>query len=98
MPEDVRLIPASTDARVERIVVLPGTTVRPDSVILELSNPDLEQQALAAQMELRRTQAQLANLRVQLESALMTQRSAAAQVETDYLEAKLRAGAHRRVR
>ncbi|MGH9778122.1 MAG: efflux RND transporter periplasmic adaptor subunit [Candidatus Acidiferrales bacterium] len=91
VPEDVRLIPATTDARVERIVVLPGTTVTPDTVILELSNPELGQQALAAQMDLRRAQAQHANLRVQLESALMTQRSAAAQVETDYLEAKLRA-------
>jgi len=91
VPEDVRLIPATTDARVERIVVLPGTTVKADTVILELSNPELEQQALAAQMELRRAQAEHANLRVQLESALMTQRSGAAQVETDYLEAKLRA-------
>ncbi len=91
VPEDVRLIPATTDARVERIVVLPGTTVTADTVILELSNPELEQQALAAQMDLRRALAQHANLRVQLESGLMTQRSAAAQVETDYLEAKLRA-------
>jgi HlyD family secretion protein len=91
VPEDVRLIPATTDARVERIVILPGTTVTPDSVILELSNPELEQQALAAQMDLRRAQAQLANLRVQLESALMTQRSEAARVETEFLEAKLRA-------
>ena len=91
VPEDVRLIPATTDARVERIVVLPGTTVTPDTVILELSNPELEQQALAARMDLRRAQAQHANLRIQLESGLMTQRSAAAQVETDYLEAKLRA-------
>ncbi|MGH2668047.1 MAG: efflux RND transporter periplasmic adaptor subunit, partial [bacterium] len=69
----------------------PGTTVTPDTVILELSNPELQQTALAAQMDLRRAQAQYANLRIQLESALMTQRSAAAQVETDYLEAKLRA-------
>ncbi|HEX9763639.1 MAG TPA: hypothetical protein VGA39_00005, partial [Candidatus Acidoferrales bacterium] len=91
VPEDVRLIPATTDARVERIVVLPGTTVTPDTVILELSNPELQQQALAARMDLRRAQAQHANLRIQLESGLMTQRSAAAQVETDYLEAKLRA-------
>ncbi|MGH9811956.1 MAG: efflux RND transporter periplasmic adaptor subunit [Candidatus Acidiferrales bacterium] len=91
VPEDVRLIPATTDARVERIVVLPGTTVTPDTVILELSNPEVQQQALAAQMDLRRAQAQHANLRIQLESGLMTQRSAAAQVETDYLEAKLRA-------
>lgn len=91
VPEDVRLIPATTDARVERIVVLPGTTVTRDTVILELSNPELEQQALAAQMELRRAQAEYSNLRVQLESALLTQRSEAARVETDYLEAKLRA-------
>src|SRR5215510_14724697 len=46
VPEDVRWIPAQTEGRVERHVILPGTPVKPDSVILELSNPELELQAL----------------------------------------------------
>src|SRR5262249_7307963 len=48
IPEDVRLIPAETDVRVERILVLPGTRVKPDTVIMELSNPQVEQEAISA--------------------------------------------------
>src|SRR5262249_33343871 len=46
VPEDVRWIPAQTEGRVERHVILPGTPVKPDTIILELSNPELELQAL----------------------------------------------------
>src|SRR5689334_10404866 len=42
VPEEVRWIPAMTQARVERIVALPGTVVEPDTLILVMSNPDLE--------------------------------------------------------
>ena len=43
VPEDIRWIPATTQGRVESIVLRPGTTVKPDSIILELSNPQLDQ-------------------------------------------------------
>ena len=46
VPEDIRWIPATTQARVERIVLRPGSQVTPDSIILELSNPELEQEVL----------------------------------------------------
>ena len=46
IPEDVRLIPAETDVRVERIIVLPGTPVTPDTVIMELSNPQFHRKRL----------------------------------------------------
>src|SRR5262245_25968742 len=59
VPEEVRWIPALTEARVERIVALPGTIVNPDTVILEMSNPDLELQVLDAESQWREAQARL---------------------------------------
>ena len=50
MPEDIRWIPATTQGRVERIVLRPGAEVKPDTVILELSNPDLQQSVKDAQL------------------------------------------------
>src|SRR5713226_6796435 len=91
VPEDIRWIPASTQGRVERIILHPGANVKPDAVILELSNLDLEQQLVDSEMAMKKSEAEMANLRVQLESQLMTQRSQAAQVESDYTTARLQA-------
>lgn len=91
VPEEIRWIPAVTEGRVERRVVLPGAEVKPDTVILELSNPELVQTALAAEMDLKRSEAEYANLRVQLESQAMTQRAGAAAIESEYIQAKLQA-------
>lgn len=91
VPLEIRWIPASTEGRVERIVLLAGTAVEPDSVILELSNPQLQQEALDAEMALRRVEAEYANLRVQLDSQLLNQQAEAARMESDYAEAKLTA-------
>jgi HlyD family secretion protein len=57
VPEDIRWIPALTEARVERRVLLPGTIVKPDSVILELSNPELLTQAQDAESQVRAAEA-----------------------------------------
>lgn len=91
VPEEIRWIPAVTEGRVERRVVLPGAEVKPDTVILELSNPELVQTALAAEMDLKRSEAEHANLRIQLESEVMTQRAGAAAIESEYIQAKLQA-------
>ena len=91
VPEEIRWIPAVTEGRVERRVVLPGAEVQPDTIILELSNPELVQTALAAEMDLKRSEAEYANLRVQLESQAMTQRAGAAAIESEYIQAKLQA-------
>lgn len=91
VPEDFRWIPAATEGRVERIVVLPGSIVRPDTVILELSNPELEMQALDAESQLRAAEAQYAELKVRLESQHLDQQAAAASVQADYAQAKMRA-------
>ena len=93
VPEDTRWIPAVTDGRVERIVLRPGAEVTADSVILELSNPQVEQDASAARLALRSAEATLANLRVQLRNERLTQESTVATVNADYQQAKLDAEA-----
>jgi HlyD family secretion protein len=91
VPEEIRWIPAETESRVERINVLPGTRVEADTVILVLSNPQAEQEAMDAQWQLKAAEAELKNARVRVEGDLMTQKSGAATVSADYNEAKTRA-------
>jgi HlyD family secretion protein len=88
-PEDIRWIPATTQSRVEKIVLRPGTPVKKDSVILELSNPQLDQQLMDAQLKLQAAEAALANLKVQLQNDLLTARQAAALAEADYNKARM---------
>ena len=68
VPEDLRWIPAATSGRVERIIVQPGSEVTASTVVLELSNPALEQELQDAQLKVKSAEASLANLRVQLET------------------------------
>jgi HlyD family secretion protein len=91
VPEDIRWIPASTQARVERIVLHPGTPITRDSVILELSNPELEQETLEAELKLQASEAALANLRVEIQNDLLRQKAAAASIEADYSKARMQA-------
>src|SRR6476620_6355194 len=90
-PEDIRWIPATTQARVERIVLRPGTTVTPDSVILELTNDQLETDVQDARLKLEAAEASLANLRVQMQNDLLQQKATAAGVEADYSKARMQA-------
>src|SRR5215470_7451506 len=89
VPEDIRWIPAQTDSRVERIVLRPGAIVNPDSIILELSNPTLQRDALDAEYQLKAAQADSQNLKAQLDSDLLNQKSVAANVRSDYEQAKI---------
>jgi HlyD family secretion protein len=89
VPEDIRWIPATTQGRVERILLRPGTQVRPDSVILELSNPTLDQELRSAELQLQSAEASLANLRVQVQNEVLNQRATAASIEADYSRAKM---------
>jgi HlyD family secretion protein len=93
VPEDSRWIPATTDGRVERIVLRPGAAVAADTVILELSNPELEQSVLESALQLRAAEAQLENRRAELESQLLALRATTAQVEAEYRQARLQAEA-----
>lgn len=89
VPEDIRWIPAQTDSRVERIVLRPGANVRPDSMILELSDPQVRRDALDAEYQLKGAEADYANLKVQVNSELMNQKAAEAAVRSDYEQSKL---------
>src|SRR5690242_10818822 len=89
VPEDIRWIPAQTNVRVERIVLRPGAIVHPSSVILELSDQQLQRDMLDAQYQLKGAEADLANLRVQVNSQLMNQKSTEASVRSDYEQARL---------
>ncbi len=89
VPEDIRWIAAQTDARVDRWVLRPGAIVKPDSIIMELSDPTLQQTALDAELQLKGAEADLANLKVQVDSDLMSQKANEASVRSDYEQAKI---------
>jgi HlyD family secretion protein len=91
VPEDIRWIPATTQGRVEAIQLRPGTPVEPDSVILELSNPQLEQELQEAELRLQSAEASMANLRVQMQNEVLQQRATAASIEADYNKARMQA-------
>src|SRR3954449_1468052 len=90
-PEDIRWIPATTQGRVEKIILRPGTQVKANDVILELTNPQLEQQLQDAQLKLGAAEAGLANIKVQLNNDLLQQRAASANIEADFNKAKMQA-------
>jgi HlyD family secretion protein len=87
----IRQIPAQTEATVVRIRVLPGSTVKPDTVLLELSDPQATQQALDAELALKGARADLSNVKIKVQSDLMAQKSAAATVNADYNQAQRQA-------
>ena len=89
VPEEIRYISVSTAGTVERIIILPGPTVEPDTIILELSNPQLEQSTQDAELALSAAEAEYADLKVRLESSLLNDQAAAARVESDYRMALL---------
>jgi HlyD family secretion protein len=93
VPEDTRWLPSTTDGRVERILLRPGATVGPNSVILELSNPQVEQEALNAKLALQSAQAALENLRVQVESEYLKDQAAAAALDAEFQQARMQAEA-----
>jgi multidrug efflux pump subunit AcrA (membrane-fusion protein) len=96
--EFIRQIPAETDATVWRIHELPGSQVKADTILVEMSNPQVEQAALDARLQLRATEAALESMRVKLQSDLMNQRAAAATVTSDYTQAKLQADMNKELR
>ncbi|HLQ00301.1 MAG TPA: HlyD family efflux transporter periplasmic adaptor subunit [Candidatus Limnocylindria bacterium] len=91
VPEDIRWIPAQSQARVDRIVLRSGDTVKPTSVVLELSDPQLQRDALDAEYQLKAAEADYANLRVQVNSELASQKANEASVRSDFEQAKLQA-------
>src|SRR5712671_7542204 len=89
VPEDIRWIAAQTDSRVDRWVLRPGAIVKPNSIIMELSDLTLQREALDAQYLLKGAEADYANLKVQVNSELMNQKAAEAALRSDYEQAKI---------
>jgi HlyD family secretion protein len=89
VPEVTRQIPAPSEGRVERVLVQAGVEVSPDTVIVELTNPQMQQQAMDADFQLKAAEADEQNLKVRLESDNMSQQAAIATINADYSRAKL---------
>jgi len=91
VPEDIRWIPARTVGHVDRIVLNPGATVEPDSIILVMSNPDVVQAALDADSQLKGAEADLETLKATLQSSVLQSESDAANTRANYEQARLKA-------
>jgi HlyD family secretion protein len=89
VPQLVRWVPAPSDGRVEKIPVQAGVVVGFDTVIVELSNPQMEQEAMDAEFQVKAAEADKESLRTRLESESMTQESAIAGINAQYSQAKL---------
>jgi len=89
--EFTRQIPAESEATVVRILKLPGSQVNRDTILLEMSNPQVEQAAVDARLQLKAAEAEYKSLKVRLQSDLMNQKAGAATVNSDYTQAKLQA-------
>lgn len=87
VPEQIRWISAVTSARVERIVAVPGQPVTPSTVLLEMSNPDVQIEALEAEQALSEAQSRYAELRVQLEGSRLSQEGAVATIKNQSVSA-----------
>ena len=97
VPEMIRWIPATTQGRVENILLRPGATVKPDTVILELSNPELQQSVREAQLAHQSAQAAFVNRKQELESALLSQQADVATIEASYKNAALQLDAQEKL-
>jgi multidrug resistance efflux pump len=93
VPEHIRWLTADTAGRVERIHVRPGTPVEPGTLLLELSNPDVQLQALEAERQLASAEAELISLRTNLETQRISQAATIATLETEATNAENQAQA-----
>jgi HlyD family secretion protein len=91
VPEETRWLAAATDAHVDQVFVRDGARVKPDSILMQLSNPDLERQVRDAELATKKVEAELANLRVQLQAQLLNEHATEAELQSDLTEGKLQA-------
>jgi HlyD family secretion protein len=89
--DSIELIPTQTDATVVRIRVLPGTMVTPDTILMDLADPQLQQELLNAQLALKGAEADYKSLQATLQSTLMDKKTAAAEVNANYTQDALQA-------
>ncbi len=89
VPEEIRWIAARTEARVDKIVIRPGAHVEPDTLLLELTSPEVEQAALDAVSQYTAAEAELTTLRATLQREVLEQESSAAKVHSEFQQAKM---------
>src|SRR5260221_7508555 len=89
VPEDIQWIPALNTARVSKIILHPGAIVKTDSVILELTNPELQRDTLDAEYQLKAAEAQFLSVKAQMGSDILNQKAAAAAVRSEYEQSKI---------
>src|SRR5216110_505622 len=89
VPEDIRWIPANTEGRVEKINIWPGTHVEPDSVILEMTSPELEQSAHDAESKATAAEAELTTMRATLQRELLEQEAKTTAAHSAFLQAEM---------
>jgi len=89
VPEDIRWVPAQTTAHVDKWVLRPPAIVKPNSIIMELSDPTVQRDAVDAEYQLKGAEADYQNLKVQVNSDLMSQKATEASVRSDYEQSKL---------
>ena len=89
IPAEIRWVAARSSGRIERIHILPGAWVAEDDIIMEMSNPELLQQAQTAQLQLKAAEADLISYKVELQSKLLQQKSLLAKITADFKEAQL---------
>lgn len=93
VPRTSRWLAAATAAQVDRILVWPGTVVKPDTVLMTLANPEVQDSLRNAQAQVAAARAEVAARRAELRSQLLDHRSAQAQAQADYASAKVKADA-----
>jgi HlyD family secretion protein len=89
VPEDIRWVAAQTDAHVDKWVLRPPAIVKPASIIMELSDPAVQRDAVDAEYQLKGAEADYQNMKVQVNSDLMSQKATEASVRSDYEQAKI---------
>jgi HlyD family secretion protein len=89
VPENVRWLSAGTDGLVDQILLRPGAHVKRDTVILQLSNATLDRDILDSELAMKKSEAELANLRVQLQAGLLNEKAIEAQLQADATDSKL---------
>ncbi len=91
VPEEIRWVAARTSGRVEKILLRPGAVVEPENIILILNNPVVEQEATAADSQLAAAEAELVNIKIQLQRDVLTAESIAASAKADFEQSRLKA-------
>lgn len=89
VPEEIRYVPAISLGRIEKRLAQPGAQVKGDTVILELSNPEIQQAFIDAESQLRAAAANLTTLKVQTQKQILDQEATLAQAKSDFNKAKM---------